>query len=89
LVVLAAFLICAFLLYKFRSRRPNHPLNPLLVHPIEVELEDRISKEVNSTSSLVRMGHVRRDRPVSASLRCPNAEVYSLNSARLNTEARY
>lgn len=88
-VVLAGFLICAFFLYKLRTRPQNHPLNPLLEHPIEVEMEDQMSKDVNSTTSLVRMGHVRRDRPRSASLRYPNAEVYSLNSGRLKTQASY
>jgi hypothetical protein len=78
----------AFFLYKIRTRRQNRLLNPLLIHPIGVELDDRMSKD-NSTTSLVRTGHVRRDRPTSASLRYPNAEVYSLNSGRLNEEARY
>jgi len=85
-VVLVIVLVCAFLLYKLRTRRQNHYLNPLRLHPIEVEMEDRMSKELNSTTSLVRMGHVRKDRPMSASLRYPNAEVYSVTSGRLGTE---
>ena len=82
--MLVIVLVCAFLLYKLRTRRQNHSLNPLRFHPIEVEMEDR---ELNSMTSLVRMGHVRKDRPMSASLRYPNAEVYSVTSGRLGAEA--
>lgn len=76
-------------MYKFYTRRQNHPLNPLLVHPIEVEMDERTNKDVNSTSSLGRMGHAKGGRPLSASLRYPDARVYNQNSGRLRTEAKY